>query len=263
MTEQRHGDRRADPIFVGYLPTPSKDHAFLRLWLPILLIITVIVAVGLSIKQPLPGQGVWDLGKELALEGELVPGPYPVLRVLDESGSGEVHTWLLVEQGKIGVQARVKTLGITEPTAVTARGFRIERDGQSMLELVSGSDALVISNSKTLDIPPTTNGPRTRVSLQGEIVDSKCWLGVMKPGFGKTHKACATLCIGGGIPPVFVWIDDTGRRQRALLLDQDGESLVERIIDVIADPIRVTGELEYRGDLGVLLVDASDGAIER
>ena len=70
MTEQRHGDRRADPIFVGYLPTPSKDHAFLRLWLPILLIITVIVAVGLSIKQPLPGQGVWDLGKELALELE-------------------------------------------------------------------------------------------------------------------------------------------------------------------------------------------------
>ena len=71
MTEKQHGDRRADPIFVGYLPTPSKDHAFLRLWLPILLIITVIVAVGLSIKQPLPGQGVWDLGKELALEVEV------------------------------------------------------------------------------------------------------------------------------------------------------------------------------------------------
>ena len=39
------------------------------------------------------------------------------------------------------------------------------------------------------------------VTVSGEIVDSKCFLGVMVPGAGKTHKECASLCLRGGIPP--------------------------------------------------------------
>jgi hypothetical protein len=35
---------------------------------------------------------------------------------------------------------------------------------------------------------------RGPVELTGEIVDSKCFLGVMVPGSGKTHKECASLC---------------------------------------------------------------------
>ena len=38
------------------------------------------------------------------------------------------------------------------------------------------------------------------VTLKGEIIDPKCYLGAMKPGGGKTHKACAMRCIAGGIP---------------------------------------------------------------
>ena len=41
--------------------------------------------------------------------------------------------------------------------------------------------------------------PLGAVTLTGEIVDSKCFLGVMNPGNLKPHKACAIRCISGGI----------------------------------------------------------------
>jgi hypothetical protein len=41
-------------------------------------------------------------------------------------------------------------------------------------------------------------------TLIGEIVDSKCYLGVMNPGALIPHRACAIRCISGGIPPVLL-----------------------------------------------------------
>src|SRR5262249_27089733 len=46
--------------------------------------------------------------------------------------------------------------------------------------------------------------PLGRATLRGEIVDSKCYLGAMKPGGGRTHRGCALLCLKGGVPPLFV-----------------------------------------------------------
>lgn len=254
-------DRRNDPIFVGYLPTPKRDHLFLKTCLPLLLILTAIVAAALSTEQPNPGTGVWDTENELTLEGQLVPGPYPILRVADTSRPGGIRTWLLSEQGKIGVQNRVKALGVERPSAVTARGYRVERDGQTMLELIEDKNAIVLSDTQTTTMPAQKRTTEKHVSLAGEIIDPKCWLGVMKPGFGKPHKACATLCIDGGIPPMFIWIDESGRRTRALLLGPNGEQIVDRIRSSIADPVTIQGHLERWDDLHVLKVDADEAAI--
>lgn len=254
-------DRRNEPIFVGYLPTPKRDHAFLRICLPLLLILAAVVAVAVSIGQPNPGTGVWDTGKELALDGELIPGPYPMLRVADESRPSGIRTWLLVEQGKTGVQQRVSTLGVNSPVQVTARGFRIERDGQTMLELIAGKNGLVLSNGKATSIPPQRKATVKQVSLLGEIIDSKCWLGVMKPGFGKPHKACATLCIEGGVPAMFIWNDESGKAIRALLLGSDGKQIIGRIRNYIAEPITIEGDLDRWDDLYVIRVDAKETGI--
>ena len=43
--------------------------------------------------------------------------------------------------------------------------------------------------------------PLGSLQIEGEIVDIKCWLGRMKPGDGRTHRACGQFCIQGGIPP--------------------------------------------------------------
>jgi hypothetical protein len=49
------------------------------------------------------------------------------------------------------------------------------------------------------------------IEVRGEIVDSKCFLGVMVPGSGKTHKDCASLCLRGGIPPALYVRDQSGQ----------------------------------------------------
>jgi hypothetical protein len=92
-------------------------------------------------------------------------------------------------------------------------------------------------------------------TLRGEIVDSKCYLGVMKPGRGKPHRACATLCIRGGVPPV-LRVETTGGEYRHLLLtDQAGGALNDRVLELIAEPVEITGRVRRDGDLLILETD--------
>jgi hypothetical protein len=105
---------------------------------------------------------------------------------------------------------------------------------------------------------PVADAPREihgRVTVNGEIVDSKCWLGVMRPGDGHIHKACASICILGGIPPMFVTRAD-GVPSVMLLTLPDGSAIPpERILEFVADPVELSGIVEKRGDLTVLKAD--------
>jgi len=92
--------------------------------------------------------------------------------------------------------------------------------------------------------------------LSGEIVDSKCFLGVMKPGAGLTHKACAELCLRGGIPPILVTTGAAGEQTGYLLARADGGSAAVELAEFAADPVRVAGQLQRQGGLLVLRVDA-------
>ncbi len=94
-----------------------------------------------------------------------------------------------------------------------------------------------------------------RMTLVGEIVDSKCHLGVMKPGRGKPHKACAIRCISGGIPPVLRVQDPAGRADYLLLVAPDGGSVNREVLEFVAQPIEISGEVVRQGDLLVLYAD--------
>ena len=92
----------------------------------------------------------------------------------------------------------------------------------------------------------------TPVTLRGEIVDSKCYLGVMNPGESKTHRDCAVRCISGGAPPLFVARDRDGRSIQMLLVGDDGRSIHRDVLPWVAEPIEVSGRLASTGDLFVL-----------
>ena len=94
------------------------------------------------------------------------------------------------------------------------------------------------------------------VTLRGEIVDSKCYLGVMNPGNGKVHRDCAARCISGGIPPAFVVKDASGISKTLLLAGSD-----RRVIDFVAEPVEVSGRLSRSGDL--LILEANPSSIRR
>jgi hypothetical protein len=91
------------------------------------------------------------------------------------------------------------------------------------------------------------------VTVTGEIVDSKCYLGVMNPGQGKVHRDCAAGCLSGGIPPIFVTTDGNGQ---FLLVGLDGRALGrDALREFIAEPITIRGELLQRGESRLLKIE--------
>jgi hypothetical protein len=108
------------------------------------------------------------------------------------------------------------------------------------------------------DAPSVADAPREihgRITVKGEIVDSKCWLGVMRPGDGHIHKGCASVCIRGGIPPMVV-TRTTGVPAVMLLTMADGRAVPpERILEYVADSVQLSGVVEKRGDLTVFKAD--------
>lgn len=92
----------------------------------------------------------------------------------------------------------------------------------------------------------------------GEIVDSKCYLGVMNPGATKTHKSCAIRCVSGGIPPVLMVRDEHGRASYLMLVNEQGKSVNEQVLGMIAEPVLIEGEVEKLGDTLILKANPED-----
>jgi hypothetical protein len=91
------------------------------------------------------------------------------------------------------------------------------------------------------------------VDLTGEIVDTKCYLGVMRPAVGKVHRACAARCLSGGVPPGLLVRDATGETVAYMLVGQDGRSLhIEP--EWAALTARVSGALEMQDGLPIIRV---------
>ena len=76
----------------------------------------------------------------------------------------------------------------------------------------------------------------------------------MKPGGGKTHKACAALCISGGIPPMFVTRDTAKNETFYLLVTAEGKPANDLVLPLVGDPVEVSGRVEQQGDLLLLFV---------
>jgi hypothetical protein len=132
---------------------------------------------------------------------------------------------------------------------VKIRGTLLHRNGRNMLEIASGSDAVEVIAGHDTTVPASVLlGSRT---LHGEVIDPKCYIGAMKPGGGKTHKACAELCLAGGIPPMLaVW--EGGRELYYLLEAADGGPLNQNISQLAGEIVDFAGSVEVQGDLLVL-----------
>ncbi|MBI5862989.1 MAG: hypothetical protein HZB38_00470 [Planctomycetes bacterium] len=250
-------------FYVGYLKAPPRIAVFLRWSAPTLILAMLGLAWRLSGAQNDPGDGVWHDESE-SLVGRIGATPYPHVCVLSKRADHPIETILLVSEGKHGGGERVAALA---GQIARVRGTIVERDGIRLLELAD--DELLeradsLSPADAADLAASETNPRRdslgRVTLQGEIIDPKCYSGAMKPGEGKAHKECATLCIAGGIPPMFVTLDAAGKRSYFLLTDPAGRALEgrvlhEQVLPFVADAVEISGELEMRDDLALLRID--------
>lgn len=239
-------------LYVGYLPMPQTHRRFLSVVVPVLLLVLGVAAVLWAGVTRDPGGGLWESAQTRTFVGRLVTRPYPMLLLGDEAGPpGDVL--LLVEVGKHGTKARLDPL---DGSRVELSGWTIDRDGRRMLELDPEVRPKLVDEARTVPVAkPITLG---RITLRGEIVDSKCYGGAMKPGDGPAHKACATLCVRGGIPPVLIVQGESGRPQHYLLCSPDGSAMDPAIEPMIGEPVEVSGLESVRGSLRLLSVTPAD-----
>ncbi len=240
-----------DPFYVGYLPLPKSLKPVVMLFAGIWILGMIGFAALLASKQQDPGSGVWDTSTTRLVEGYLTMDPYPLLHVSDPDSPSGTRSIVLVSPFKFGASERARAFAGQN---VEVTGHFIRREGRAVFELVKGE--AIRHTDKEHTAPSTT--VMGDVSLVGEITDAKCFLGVMKPGFGKTHRACAVRCIAGGIPPIFVTRDPSGTATVFLLTDSRGGPVNELVLPYVAEPVELKGSLEVRGDMPVFKIDADD-----
>jgi hypothetical protein len=236
-----------EPFYIGY---QSQAPVALRRWLRLVVVALLTLAIGMALLfafgfQRLP-LSVFEFGVEREYVGVIRAQPYPSLLVMRDNKL-EQH-WLeqywLVGQGKHAADVSAFT-GQT----VRLRGALITRDGLRMLEVNSLER---LNDSSSAALPTESLG---RFTFTGEIVDSKCYLGVMNPGHTKPHRECAVRCISGGIPPLFIARDAHGQEIALQLADASGQQVNQQILDYVAEPITITGEVSRQGEWLTLRAD--------
>jgi len=242
---------RGEPFFIGYV-----NHVPRPLALFLVLVSSAVIgasaglalAIGAGTDDPGDGHFAFAEGQQ-SLVGTLRADPYPVLHV-PADGDRPARAILLAGQGKRGVIEEAASL---DGQPVEAGGVMLKRGGIDMLQV--GGDVGLRAAASAAPLPPAPPESLGRWRLTGEICDGKCWLGAMRPGNGLAHKACANLCIVGGLPPVFVSSGEVAGETFLLLADEQGGPLGEEVYGLVALIIEVEGEVERRDGLLVFRID--------
>ncbi len=225
-----------------------------RLYVLIVLILGALSAfIGYSVasQQQSTGPAIWQTDATDTITGLLRVDPYPVLHRIDPDDGKTLQSILLVKQGKHS--ADDYTRGFKD-TMVSVTGFAIARGKWEMLEMASETAIQAINDSvepalKSQLLTTTEPTPLGPISVNGEVIDSKCFLGVMKPGSGGIHKACAEVCLRGGIPAMLLVRGEDEQKYGYMLTGADGSSVSKEVSIKAADHVAVSGQLVQRGSL--------------
>lgn len=218
------------------------------------LLLALVAAALLAISQHMIGSSVFEWGTVKKFSGVLKLQPYPHLLVPRPGATGTqpgFSTYYLVAPFKFGLDR--EKLSALDGKTVSLQGTLIYRGNQTMIEALADSfkpadkQIAILSGTETVGLG--------RQTLTGEIVDSKCFLGVMNPGQLTPHRACAIRCISGGVPPVLLVRQKAGPAVYLLLVSADGKPVNKQVLDLVAEPVEITGEVERQGELLILRAD--------
>ena len=218
-----------------------------------LLLLALLATLGLAVSQRMIGASVFEWGTHKTFSGILQTQPYPHLLVSrpgNADGPPRFSTYYLVAPWKFGLDQ--KAIAPFDAKSVTLKGTLIYRENQTMIEVLPGS--IQLTNVAAATALPRAM-PLGKQTLVGEIVDSKCFLGVMNPGQLTPHRACAIRCISGGVPPVLLVRQKDGPAIYLLLVSADGKPVNKQVLDMVAEPLEITGEVERQGELLILRAD--------
>ena len=250
-------EKKPQEFYIGYLDkAPKGIAATVKAAVAATLAVALALAGLFALSQGAFPASVFEFGVIREFRGVIRSQPSPSLLVdrpdssPQGSGASRFH---LVMPFKFGAQDAASRF---DGQAVRLRGSLIYRGDQTMIEVEpesivpdpQGGAASASGLSEHL-------GP---VTLRGEIVDSKCYLGVMNPGSGKVHRACASLCIRGGIPPLFAATEPEGAWKHYLLVSSDGSAVNQKVLELVGEVVEISGEVVRYDDLLVLRADPAN-----
>jgi hypothetical protein len=225
-------------FYIGYLPQAPDDlRKFLRRVITALASFAVALAIILVLAQQKFSAAFFEFTKVRNFTGTLQANPYPTLLVIDPTSQAPTQ-YLLAAVGKHGFTER-----LTELTGkpVRLRAKLIYRNEGAMLEVVPNSIAPEsITDSQAAH---TFVEQGEDVTLSGEIVDTKCFLGVMNPGRTKVHRDCAARCLSGGIPPALLVQDGTSSTLYPLAASDGAKLDPQHFLTHAGEPVTVRGKL--------------------
>ena len=239
------------PFFIGWEASPAAPiSAFLKKTTLLLIVIALLVAGLVAALQRTITSGRFDFGNIQEFSGVIVAQPAPML-IADSPIEGEKILYLVAPLKYGFPQALADEHHLKH---VSFKGTYLGDGLESMIEVLPETLEAQSSDLGTALV----EGELGSVTLQGEIVDSKCHLGVMNPGRFKAHRACAIQCLSGGIPPILVAQTESGESAYYLLVGPDGSPINQEILDYVAEPVEINGSLKQAGDRNVVYLDPAD-----
>jgi hypothetical protein len=242
MSPSQHSNGESD-FYVGYMPTPDSHKRFLTKLIAFLCIGIVAIGVLIASAQRNPGKSDTVSPVMATWSGTVYMNPYPML-VHDD---GSIH--LLIGIGKFGVQDRVSPF---DAMRCEVDGWELARTDRKAIQLDVSENAIREAEGPAKAAPKLIAINNQTIELVGEIVDGKCFLGAMKPGDGKAHKACATLCIQGGLPPMFASNPSSTTAMLPLILIDGSTHVPHSVLALVGEPVQLTGKMSTIGSLNVL-----------
>lgn len=243
-------------FYIGWMeemPPLHKD--FLRRIVIGFLVLLPILAATIVLSQKPFNNHVFELGKNRQFTGIYHAQPFPMLEIDPADLSDTLSNFLLLvgygKWGANGIMEQAETLhGSLDGKRITLEGWLIYGDGKCLLQLTQQERSILsVSPAPPVSSAVSHSGDMEEVTLQGEILDAKCYFGVMKPGEGKPHKSCAIRCISGGIAPAFhAYNEEKAGGEYYLLLGTDGKPINEALLPYVAERVRLMGKaVEWNG----------------
>ncbi|HRH50607.1 MAG TPA: hypothetical protein PLP23_17770 [Panacibacter sp.] len=253
-----------EEFYIGWMgKAPKSFAAWIRKYLIVLLPVIIVLGVLLALSQKKFGTGTFEFGTLTEVKGIYFNKPVPTIKVVDGKdiwGNENYITVPLIGFGKHGADGVIADLekekNISfEGKEITLKGTLLYNDGKLLMQVDANDKPLVnVSGANINSVGLQKIKELGIIDVKGEIVDPKCFFGVMKPGEGKPHKDCAIRCILGGMPPVLKVTDEKGNQNYYLIVGANGEKMNEAVQDYVATPVEINARAVAYGDWVVLYV---------
>ncbi len=254
---------KPDEFYVGYLPTlPTVTGIFLKRAIVGLTILMMVICGLLVFNQRNFSTANFEYGIPTQLAGVVYKVPVPHLIVnlgVDQFGTKLFKTILLVGSGKSGAVKAIEHIENELGQSIAGKnivlnGYLIYGDGKTIFQIAGSKSIDSMMNANTTEIQSSMIDMGETVVL-GEVIDPKCYFGVMKPGEGKPHRSCAIRCIAGGIPPVFHVGNTSGY---FILVGENFEPINQEVLGLVGDQIKLKGKVMLMNEWKVLVVNRSE-----